>query len=265
MAAARGLLSRRFGLDRNRIVQRSAGRVQPESGPVTSAVFRFRFGLRDRSAARFANGGRQGSPQLVPWLNRPLKPVQCEGRAVLSVESDTRRAKVWWVLASSSKSADAEWQGAAPSSIHTSAEIRPGEPLTTPGAHNILSEPTSIHVSSLGRRRALRSFTYLLTIFNPQFRKATLRPAKQSKMRVLTLAIIPCLAAGVLAHGDHEHGSGSQKPMVADDADWTTRHMAGAPYRYALFSQCVHILTRCDRGAPHVLLGRRLLLHTSRL
>ena len=37
---------------------------------------------------------------------------------------------------------------------------------------------------------------------------------------------------GANAHGDH--GSGSQKPMVPDDANWMTKHMAGEDFPFVL-------------------------------
>jgi hypothetical protein len=43
-------------------------------------------------------------------------------------------------------------------------------------------------------------------------------------MRVLQLLSL-CAATRVLAHGSH--GSGSQKPIVDENANWMTRHMAG--------------------------------------
>ncbi|KAI0154306.1 hypothetical protein GGR57DRAFT_110795 [Xylariaceae sp. FL1272] len=45
--------------------------------------------------------------------------------------------------------------------------------------------------------------------------------ANNSKMRSTTFAALSLLAPAVLGHGSHD-----QKPMVADDANWMTRHMA---------------------------------------
>jgi hypothetical protein len=43
-------------------------------------------------------------------------------------------------------------------------------------------------------------------------------------MRHINLVLLG-LVGNVLAHGSHgDHG---QKPMVADDANWMTKHMAG--------------------------------------
>jgi len=44
-------------------------------------------------------------------------------------------------------------------------------------------------------------------------------------MRRTILPTLAILVAGTCAHGDH--GSGSQQPAVADDANWITKHMAG--------------------------------------
>lgn len=40
-----------------------------------------------------------------------------------------------------------------------------------------------------------------------------------------TLVSVLALAGACLAHGDH--GEHSQKPIVAEDANWMTKHMAG--------------------------------------
>lgn len=35
------------------------------------------------------------------------------------------------------------------------------------------------------------------------------------------------LSGATFAHGDHEHGDHGQKPIVDENANWMTRHMAG--------------------------------------
>lgn len=43
-----------------------------------------------------------------------------------------------------------------------------------------------------------------------------------------TLVSFLALTGACLAHGDH--GEHSQKPIVAEDANWMTKHMAGEFY-----------------------------------
>lgn len=43
-----------------------------------------------------------------------------------------------------------------------------------------------------------------------------------------TLVSVLALTGACLAHG--EHGEHSQKPIVAEDANWMTKHMAGKSY-----------------------------------
>ncbi|AEO71176.1 uncharacterized protein THITE_2123310 [Thermothielavioides terrestris NRRL 8126] len=43
-------------------------------------------------------------------------------------------------------------------------------------------------------------------------------------MRLFGVAVLAGIAGGALAHGDH--GSGSQKPVVDENASWMEKHMA---------------------------------------
>jgi hypothetical protein len=44
----------------------------------------------------------------------------------------------------------------------------------------------------------------------------------------LPRAVVFGIAGYAAAHGDHgDHGSGSQKPMVDENASWMEKHMAG--------------------------------------
>lgn len=47
-----------------------------------------------------------------------------------------------------------------------------------------------------------------------------------------TLVSVLALTGACLAHGDH--GEHSQKPIVAEDASWMTKHMAGKFYQARL-------------------------------
>lgn len=73
---------------------------------------------------------------------------------------------------------------------------------------------------------------------NKQFISLSLANQLNVKMSFLTLGLVFLQALSVTAHGDHAAGGHDQ--TVAADADWATRHMAGATIMYMTTARAIY-------------------------